>query len=328
MTMAIVTRCSSALSVRVSAYHPFFSQPPPSLPLLLPPSSPFSLQCPLLNISFCPPSQSGLEPGKTLVVVAFNPLAWARTEIVRIPVTTPSVIVTDSTHQPIPSQLIPELLPRPLVSSSSVSFSDSGTHSLPPPVPSAALPPVPPPLYTPYELLLGVLPMGVLCCWEDHDGRSSALRPPYPPPQVTDRQQPVAGKLRAVAEQQNCGGTAELWRNSRAVAEQQSCGGTAELWRNSRAVAEQQNCGGTAELWRNSRAVAEQQSCGGTAELWRNSRAVAEQQSCGGTAELWRNSRAVAEQQSCGGTAELWRNSRAVAEQQSCGGTAARQSAC
>ncbi|CAI5481216.1 unnamed protein product [Closterium sp. Yama58-4] len=71
--------------------------------------------CPLLNISFCPPSQSGLEPGKTLVVVAFNPLAWARTEIIRIPVTTPSVIVTDSTHKPIPSQLIPELLPRPVI---------------------------------------------------------------------------------------------------------------------------------------------------------------------------------------------------------------------
>ncbi|CAI5533313.1 unnamed protein product [Closterium sp. Naga37s-1] len=76
--------------------------------------------------------------------------------------------------------------------------------------------PVPPPLYTPYELLLGVPPMGVLCCWGDHDGRSSALHPPSPlsrcppllatrsstpaaaalprgPPQVTDRQQPVIG---------------------------------------------------------------------------------------------------------------------------------------
>ncbi|CAI7761870.1 unnamed protein product [Closterium sp. NIES-54] len=71
--------------------------------------------CPLLNISFCPPSQSGLGPGKTLVVVAFNPLAWARTEIVRIPVSAPSVIVTDSNHKPIPSQLIPELLPRPVI---------------------------------------------------------------------------------------------------------------------------------------------------------------------------------------------------------------------
>ncbi|GJP75491.1 hypothetical protein CLOP_g5933 [Closterium sp. NIES-67] len=73
--------------------------------------------CPLLNISFCPPSQSGLAPSKTLVVVAFNPLASARTEIVRIPVSTPSVVVTDSTHQPIPSQLIPDLLPRPAVRS-------------------------------------------------------------------------------------------------------------------------------------------------------------------------------------------------------------------
>ncbi|CAI5521656.1 unnamed protein product [Closterium sp. Naga37s-1] len=71
--------------------------------------------CPLLNISFCPPSQSGLHSGKTLVVVAFNPLAWARTEIVRIPVSAPSVIVTDSNHKPIPSQLIPELLPRPVI---------------------------------------------------------------------------------------------------------------------------------------------------------------------------------------------------------------------
>ncbi|CAI5537097.1 unnamed protein product [Closterium sp. Naga37s-1] len=71
--------------------------------------------CPLLNISFCPPSQSGLAPGKMLVVVAFNSLAWARTEVIRIPVSAPSVIVTDSTHQPIPSQLIPELLPRPVI---------------------------------------------------------------------------------------------------------------------------------------------------------------------------------------------------------------------
>ncbi|CAI5937065.1 unnamed protein product, partial [Closterium sp. NIES-64] len=42
--------------------------------------------CPLLNISYCPPTHSPIPPGTTLVIAAYNPLGWARDEIMRIPV--------------------------------------------------------------------------------------------------------------------------------------------------------------------------------------------------------------------------------------------------
>ncbi|CAI5503332.1 unnamed protein product [Closterium sp. Naga37s-1] len=45
--------------------------------------------CPLANISFCPPSQTDLQDGKVLVVAVYNPLAWARKEVVRFPVSHP-----------------------------------------------------------------------------------------------------------------------------------------------------------------------------------------------------------------------------------------------
>ncbi|CAJ1787393.1 unnamed protein product [Sphenostylis stenocarpa] len=43
-------------------------------------------QCPLLNISYCPPSETTLVDGKSLVIVVYNPLAWKREDVIRIPV--------------------------------------------------------------------------------------------------------------------------------------------------------------------------------------------------------------------------------------------------
>ncbi|CAK9168947.1 unnamed protein product, partial [Ilex paraguariensis] len=42
-------------------------------------------QCQLLNISFCPPTEEDIPEGKSLVVVAYNPLGWNRTDIIKIP---------------------------------------------------------------------------------------------------------------------------------------------------------------------------------------------------------------------------------------------------
>ncbi|GMJ04370.1 hypothetical protein like AT3G26720 [Hibiscus trionum] len=64
-------------------------------------------QCPLLNISFCPPSEVALSSGKNLVVVIYNSLGWKREETVRIPVSTERVIVKDSEGREIESQLLP-----------------------------------------------------------------------------------------------------------------------------------------------------------------------------------------------------------------------------
>ncbi|CAN1827020.1 Alpha-mannosidase At3g26720 [Linum perenne] len=65
--------------------------------------------CPLLNISYCPPSESVLSDGQSLVVVAYNPLGWKREEVIRIPVTSEEVKVHDSNGKVIESQLLPLL---------------------------------------------------------------------------------------------------------------------------------------------------------------------------------------------------------------------------
>ncbi|KAM7277621.1 hypothetical protein ACFE04_004755 [Oxalis oulophora] len=70
-------------------------------------SSATFLQCPLLNISYCPASEAISSHGKSLVVVIYNPLAWKREEVVRIPVTTERVLVKDSSGKEIESQLLP-----------------------------------------------------------------------------------------------------------------------------------------------------------------------------------------------------------------------------
>ncbi|KAG6542998.1 hypothetical protein Mapa_015494 [Marchantia paleacea] len=61
-------------------------------------------QCPFLNITYCAASEAAL---KKLVVVAYNPLAWARTEYVRVVVSHTKVAVLDSAGKQIVSQLIP-----------------------------------------------------------------------------------------------------------------------------------------------------------------------------------------------------------------------------
>ncbi|GMP29807.1 hypothetical protein CsSME_00004761 [Camellia sinensis var. sinensis] len=63
-------------------------------------------QCPLLNVSYCPPSEAALSNGKSLVIVVYNPLGWKREEAIRIPVST-EVIVLDSAGREIESQLLP-----------------------------------------------------------------------------------------------------------------------------------------------------------------------------------------------------------------------------
>ncbi|CAI5498203.1 unnamed protein product [Closterium sp. Naga37s-1] len=69
--------------------------------------------CPLLNISFCPPSQLPLSPSSTLVVVAYNPLAWARSEIIRFPVASAGVEVRDAAGRVVAAQIVAEGLVPP-----------------------------------------------------------------------------------------------------------------------------------------------------------------------------------------------------------------------
>ncbi|KAM5582133.1 hypothetical protein ABKV19_011039 [Rosa sericea] len=64
-------------------------------------------QCPLLNISYCPPSETALSDGKSLVVVIYNPLGWKREEVIRIPVSDERVTVQDSSQRKIDAQLVP-----------------------------------------------------------------------------------------------------------------------------------------------------------------------------------------------------------------------------
>ncbi|KAF5790866.1 putative alpha-mannosidase [Helianthus annuus] len=64
-------------------------------------------QCPLLNITYCPPSEAVLGDGKSLVVVVYNPIGWKREEVVRFPVTSREIMVRDSDGKEIESQLTP-----------------------------------------------------------------------------------------------------------------------------------------------------------------------------------------------------------------------------
>ncbi|KAI5057211.1 hypothetical protein GOP47_0027226 [Adiantum capillus-veneris] len=64
-------------------------------------------QCPLLNISYCPMSESFMKTNKSLVIVVYNALGWNRTDYIRLPVNNEHVQVTDSAGILIPSQLLP-----------------------------------------------------------------------------------------------------------------------------------------------------------------------------------------------------------------------------
>ncbi|OMO99294.1 hypothetical protein COLO4_13370 [Corchorus olitorius] len=64
-------------------------------------------QCPLLNITYCPASETDLSNGKNLIVVVYNSLGWKREDVIRFPVVNEDVIVHDSEGREIESQLIP-----------------------------------------------------------------------------------------------------------------------------------------------------------------------------------------------------------------------------
>ncbi|KAI3699355.1 hypothetical protein L2E82_43609 [Cichorium intybus] len=68
------------------------------------PTSTF-IQCPLLNISFCPPTEN-IPSGKSLVVVAYNPLGWNRTDVIRIPVKDANVVVQDNEGKTVETQFV------------------------------------------------------------------------------------------------------------------------------------------------------------------------------------------------------------------------------
>ncbi|KAJ3682593.1 hypothetical protein LUZ60_015166 [Juncus effusus] len=63
-------------------------------------------QCGLLNISYCPPTEKEISSGESLVVVAYNPLGWHRTDFIKIPVNDDNIVVKDSTGASIPTQLV------------------------------------------------------------------------------------------------------------------------------------------------------------------------------------------------------------------------------
>ncbi|CAK9186898.1 unnamed protein product [Ilex paraguariensis] len=64
-------------------------------------------QCPLLNITYCPPTEVDLSLGKRLVVVVYNSLGWKREDIIRIPVISENVTVQDSSGKEIEAQVLP-----------------------------------------------------------------------------------------------------------------------------------------------------------------------------------------------------------------------------
>ncbi|KAL3527226.1 hypothetical protein ACH5RR_011882 [Cinchona calisaya] len=63
-------------------------------------------QCQLLNISFCPPTEEDIPAGKSLVVVVYNPLGWNRTDLIKIPVNDPNLVVQDLTGNLVEAQYV------------------------------------------------------------------------------------------------------------------------------------------------------------------------------------------------------------------------------
>ncbi|KAI3882205.1 hypothetical protein MKX03_027015 [Papaver bracteatum] len=57
--------------------------------------------------NYCPPTEVDLSRGKSFVIVVYNALGWKREDVVRIPVTSESVTVRDSSGREIESQLLP-----------------------------------------------------------------------------------------------------------------------------------------------------------------------------------------------------------------------------
>ncbi|XP_052196024.1 alpha-mannosidase [Diospyros lotus] len=63
-------------------------------------------QCQLLNISYCPTTEEDIPEGKSLVVVAYNPLGWNRTETIRVPVNDSNLVVQDSMGNTVEAQYV------------------------------------------------------------------------------------------------------------------------------------------------------------------------------------------------------------------------------
>ncbi|GJP67729.1 hypothetical protein CLOP_g24515, partial [Closterium sp. NIES-67] len=84
--------------------------PPPSLPTH--PSS-FLLSVRLPTPPSFPPLTHAPHAFALQVVVAFDPLAWPRSEVIRFPVSSPNLLVTDASGTPIPSQVLRDTLLSP-----------------------------------------------------------------------------------------------------------------------------------------------------------------------------------------------------------------------
>eukprot|EP00850_Spirogloea_muscicola_P004147 SM000017S02887 [mRNA] locus=s17:887138:900859:+ [translate_table: standard] len=69
--------------------------------------APFFQQCDLLNISYCPVTEKELRHDDSLVLVAYNPLGWHRKELIKIPVSSSELVVTDKDGNTVPAQLVP-----------------------------------------------------------------------------------------------------------------------------------------------------------------------------------------------------------------------------
>jgi len=63
-------------------------------------------QCPLLNISYCPSTEEAISATKHLVVVAYNPLGWERSDFIRVPVNDQNLVVKSSDGNIVESQLV------------------------------------------------------------------------------------------------------------------------------------------------------------------------------------------------------------------------------
>ncbi|XP_072954939.1 alpha-mannosidase [Typha angustifolia] len=63
-------------------------------------------QCNLLNISYCPSTEEEISAEKSLIVVAYNPLGWNRSDLIRIPVNDNQLVVRDSEGTVLETQFV------------------------------------------------------------------------------------------------------------------------------------------------------------------------------------------------------------------------------
>ncbi|WZZ12696.1 hypothetical protein YC2023_105785 [Brassica napus] len=64
-------------------------------------------QCSSMNMSYCPVTEETISGQKSLILVAYNSLAWNRTEVIRIPVNDAGLNVEDSSGKTLDAQYIP-----------------------------------------------------------------------------------------------------------------------------------------------------------------------------------------------------------------------------